>query len=77
MEAKFKVGDKVQVLDGKFSVNYTGDVGIIKEIDLNDKTARVEVEGRPPAGNWNYIEDLELVKSNKSKGTKVYVLMFV
>ena len=58
---QIKLGDTVLVLDGTANSNQVGDVGIITEVELEDNTVRVTVEGRTNAGNWMYPEQITLV----------------
>lgn len=58
--SKFKLADKVRVLDGSGSANETGDIGIITEIQ-DDDLYRVTVEGRNQSGNLVIESNLELV----------------
>jgi transcription antitermination factor NusG len=51
-KTKFQVGDRVEVLDGTFTVNYRGDKGVITEYDHSDGLYRVLVDERSPVGNW-------------------------
>ena len=61
-EQKFKVGDKVRVVENRSgSVNPVGSIGII--VSLNDCNYSVKVEGVKGSGNAHVEWDLELVKS--------------
>lgn len=59
-KATFKVGDKVRLIaNTSCSVNSIGDVGTVIEID--DRSARVQVEGNIDWSNWSPFSNLELV----------------
>jgi ATP-dependent exoDNAse (exonuclease V) alpha subunit len=58
-----KIGDKVIIIDKMtYSVNKQGDIGIITEIDTNDGTFRVSVEGRDNRGNWQNRNEFILIE---------------
>tara|TARA_R110002051_G_scaffold322875_1_gene414756 strand:+ start:54 stop:326 length:273 start_codon:yes stop_codon:yes gene_type:complete len=62
-----KVGNKVKLIKNDAgSCNSIGDIGIISEVDLEDDTCRVVVDGvDPKCGNWSIFEDLEIVKEEE------------
>jgi ATP-dependent exoDNAse (exonuclease V) alpha subunit len=58
-----KIGDKVKLIKLiAYSVNKQGDIGIITEIDTNDGTFRVSVEGRDNRGNWQNRDEFILIE---------------
>jgi hypothetical protein len=65
MKEKFKVGDKVRIINNtNQSNNQIGDEGIIVEITFagDQRGYRVEVEDGKTWGNWSSQEEIELIK---------------
>ncbi len=63
---KFNVGDEVVIMNSDWkNANYSGDTGIITEIDPRDGDCRVQVEGRAKIGNWCPQSDLKLIHDKK------------
>ena len=59
-EMKFKVGDKVKIVENKSgSTNKVGDIGIITKI-WQKGDCKVTVAGRDDCANWHTESDLEL-----------------
>lgn len=65
MKEKFKVGDKVRIINNtNQSNNQIGDEGIIVEVAFagDQRGYRVEVEDGKTWGNWSSQEEIELIK---------------
>lgn len=65
MKEKFKVGDKVRIINNtNQSNNQIGDEGIIVEVTFagDQRGYRVEVEDGKNWGNWSSQEEIELIK---------------
>ena len=65
MKEKFKVGDKVRIINNtNQSNNQIGDEGISVEITFagDQRGYRVEVEDGKTWGNWSSQEEIELIK---------------
>jgi hypothetical protein len=60
-----KIGDKVKITKRLIhsSLNKVGDEGIITETDPTTGSFRVSVEGRDDRGNWQLMEELELLEN--------------
>jgi hypothetical protein len=60
-----KIGDKVRITKRLIhsSLNKVGDEGIITETDPTTGSFRVSVEGRDDMGNWQLMEELELLEN--------------
>ena len=58
---KFKVGDKVKIIENKSSsINKVGDIGIITHKDVNNIIYEVTVAHRKNFANWHTESDLEI-----------------
>lgn len=58
---KFKVGDKVKIIENKSSsYNKVGDIGIITNKAVNNISYKVTVAHRENSTNWHKESDLEL-----------------
>jgi hypothetical protein len=56
---KYKLGQKVKVLNAGKSVLKKGDVGFISEVCSSDNSYRVDVKGRRNYANWIGGDDME------------------
>ncbi len=65
MKEKFKVGDRVRIINNiNESNNQIGDEGIITDVIFigDQRGYRVEVEDGKTWGNWSSQEEIELIK---------------
>lgn len=67
--SKFKVGDKVKVLQGGYSHLQEGDIGIVTEVFYDDLA--IEVKGKQQLHNWLKFSNVELVEKKNSKKERI------
>ena len=66
-EGEFKVGDIVRVIDAEGSELSNGDIGIITEIDDDSVPFFVSVPNKDTAGNYQCLDDIELITPVESR----------